>query len=118
MSHNIFRNRRELGPLVNPGQLLATDYRRNVPVLEKPILTFQTNSPSTKTFDPAFTVSSGTLRWSLGDGSTIKSNAFSYTYADSFTKNVKVFKGTTIGSLAILTIDMSDDNIIGILNIS
>jgi hypothetical protein len=47
MSHNIFRNRRDLGLLLNPSQLLATDYRRYVPILDLEKVSFQSIQPST-----------------------------------------------------------------------
>lgn len=119
MSRNIYRNRRDLGEIISTDKLLATDYRRYVPVLEEPILQFYTKASSASdAFDPAFTVSSGILKWDLGDGNTLDSNSFSHSYADNSQKLVRVYKGTTSGGNSITGIDLSNDKITGSIDLS
>ena len=79
---------------------------------------FTTNA-STDTFDPTFDVSPGILNWNLGDTSTsVNSNAFSHTYTTTGNKIVEVWEGSTNGVESIFQINMSDDNLVGILDIS
>ena len=79
---------------------------------------FQTNSPSNKTFDPIISKTSGEFAWSFSDGTTIKGvNALNPTYyfSDSTTKTVKLYgRNTPI----LKSIDMYDDNIVGVLDLS
>lgn len=112
MSRTIYRNRRDLGVIPDTNRLISQDYRRNVPVFDSSIITFYTNSPSTKTFDPTIVTTSGTLLWDLGDGTTQNANSFSYTYANSNTKTVKIYAGTS-GATNIQSLDFMDDNIVG-----
>lgn len=119
MSHNIYRNRRDLGSIISTDKLLATDYRRYIPKIDEPLLTLRTFASSgSNAFDPTFIVSSGTLHWDLGDGNTIDSNSFTYSYADSSEKVVKLYKGTTTGALSITGIDLNTDRISGVLDLS
>lgn len=80
------------------------------------IAEFQTNSPSTTTFDPVITASSGQFAWDLGNGDISMYNlAPVITYADSSIKTVKLFgKGTCI----ITSIDLNNDNIVGTVDLS
>lgn len=81
-------------------------------------LSFITDS-SSATFDPALTVSSGTLNWNLGDASTsVDANAFSHTYSLIGDKTVNVFPGTTAGATAVTGLSLTNDQIKGTLDIS
>jgi len=86
-------------------------------LFHEPFLTFVTEA-STNTFDPAFTVSAGTLHWDLGDGSILDSNAFEHTYAEAGNKTVKVYKGTTENINTITQIKIGNDDLVGTLNLS
>ena len=80
------------------------------------LLQFDTNSPSTTTFDPTITATSGQYGWDLGDGTIIYwDKVISHTYTDSSTKAVKLYgKGTC----TITQIDFNTDNIVGGLDSS
>lgn len=82
------------------------------------VLEFQTNSPSNTTFDPAITTNAE-VAWDYGDGyyATGAANP-SHTYADSSTKTVKMYlKGTEI-TRVVSYINVSSDNIVGLLDLS
>ena len=83
-----------------------------------PILQFTTSSYTPDTFDPYFTVESGTLEWDLGDNTTENSNSFTHTYTQSGNKTVKVFEGTTSGVDSINYIELNEDSLEGTIDIS
>jgi len=80
------------------------------------LLEFQTNSPSTTTFDPTITASLGDYAWDLGDGTyLVGDKSVSHTYLTTATRTVKLYgKGTC----NIIGIDFSADNVVGSLDIS
>jgi len=95
------------------------------PVIWKPInpadgwfliAEFQNNSPNSTTFDPVITATSGQYAWDFGDGSVaVGDKAVSHTYLTTATRTVKLYgKGTCI----ITSINISDDNIVGTLDLS
>jgi len=86
---------------------------------EAPILEFMTNDVGEGTFDPSIVVTSGLLKWDLGDTSNnIDGNTIYHIYTASGNKTVKVYKGTTSGSLGIEGLYMQGDDIVGILDLS
>jgi len=77
---------------------------------------FQTNSPSSATFDPTITAASGEYAWNLGDGSIILGDkSISHTYTDDTTKTVKLYGK---GVCEITLINFGNDNLVGVLDIS
>jgi hypothetical protein len=80
------------------------------------LVEFQTNSPSTATFDPSITATSGEYAWDLGDGTILVGDkSVSHTYLTTATRTVKLYgKGTC----AITLVDFNADNIVGELNVS
>ena len=88
---------------------------QRIPVVAVPILTFQTNAVGL--FNPSMTVTSGTLTWDMGDGTTQNTNSPSITYPDSSLKTIKVFLGTaTIADITGLL--FSSQFIVGSIDIS
>ena len=78
---------------------------------------FQTNSSSGTTFDPVIQMS-GLKRasWNLDEGgSYFAGNSVSYTYPNSSTKTIKLRTGRLTD---IISLNMLDDNIVGVLNLS
>jgi len=78
------------------------------------LLEFNTNSPSTTTFDPSI-FGTGTYKWDLGDGTIINSLAVSHTYADSTTKTVRLYG---LGTCQISVINLYNDNVVGVVDAS
>jgi len=77
---------------------------------------FQTNSPSSATFDPTIAASSGQYAWNLGDGTfLIGDKAISHTYLTTATRTVKLYGKPTYN---IQSIDIGSDNIVGAMDIS
>lgn len=78
---------------------------------------FQTNSSSGVTFDPSVTMSgSKRASWDLGEGdSYFAGNSVSYTYPNSSVKTVKL---RTNRLSDITDINMTDDNVVGGINLS
>jgi hypothetical protein len=64
-------------------------------------------SASTYAFEPVFGVTSGVLHWDLADGSIVDENSFSHTYSMLGNKRVKIYQGTTDGTLGITSIEMA-----------
>jgi len=60
----------------------------------------------------------GILNWNLGDSSIVDGNTISHTYTALGNKTVIVNKGTTDGSLDIVTIQMQSQKIIGTFDVS
>jgi len=61
----------------------------------------------------------GILKWDLGDASNnVNANSFSHTYTSPGNKTVKVYLGTATDTSAINSINMSDDNLVGTLDLS
>lgn len=82
-----------------------------------PVMEFQTNKSGT--FNPSFTISSGTLIWDFGDGSELyEGNSPNHTYSDSSTKTVKIYQNDVDISSTISAINFSSQNIIGTLDFS
>lgn len=78
---------------------------------------FKTNSSSGATFDPVI-IMSGSKRasWSLGEGgSYFAGNSVSYTYPNSSLKTIKL---RTNRLADVTSLDMIDDNIVGVLNLT
>jgi len=82
------------------------------------LLQFVTNDVGGSSFDPSVATSSGTLWWDLGDGSILNSNKFTHVYSLSGNKTVKVYQGSTTGSVGILEIGIDNDKIVGVLDLS
>lgn len=87
----------------------------------KLLFSFQTNSPSTTTFDPVAllggTPTPSKWKWFFGDGTFSISNAPTHTYSDSSTKTVNVYhRKPYLKTLEGLNMD--DDNIVGILDLT
>lgn len=79
------------------------------------IAEFQTNSPSTTTFDPQVTANSGIYSWDLGDGTIcMDTMTLSHTYDDSSTKTVKLYRK---GTSSLYFFDFQSDNIVGSLDL-
>lgn len=79
--------------------------------------TFKTNSSSGATFDPTI-VMGGSKRasWNLGEGgSYFAGNSVSYTYPNSSLKTIKI---RTNRLTDITSLDMVDDNLVGVLNLT
>jgi len=85
------------------------------------LLQFITDDVGEESFSPEIIPLSGTLWWDLGDGSIVFTNSFvddHHIYQNTGNKTVKVYAGTTDGSDAITDILMSEQDIVGILDIS
>ncbi len=65
------------------------------------------------TFDPAITTSAGTAIWYWGDGTTTTSNAPTKNYAGA---GQRIARMTGIANSAVLTLTVSDDELVGDLN--
>ncbi len=77
----------------------------------------ETNSSSGTTFDPVVQMNgSKRASWDLGEGgSYFAGNSVSYTYPNSSTKTIKL---RTNRLTDVVSLNMQDDNIVGVLNLS
>ena len=77
---------------------------------------FQTNSPSTTNFDPSITGMTSPVAWDLGDGTILIGNywSLSHKYLTTALRTVKLYYISQQPS----TIDWSNDNIVGVLDLS
>ena len=93
------------GPIVTPFMFKKADV---------PIMSFQTDKNGT--FDPSFTIASGTLKWVI-DGITYITNSPSVALTGS-TVGVEVFANGIVKGADANSIDFTSDGIIGVLNFS